>query len=381
MPGGRQAWCPWCDELRPARPGSGCPVCRRRLLPLPPARPGQPRPGPRARASARLRALAPAAGAVGAGLLIAVAVAGSFTVGRLTRDTPTAPAAAPATTLPGFTESGPLTGFRELNWPAERGGVQVKLRSVAVGVGFTRLALNVAGLAPDERVNALHGLRVRDARGNDLLPEIDRLSTASDEPGPSGSVDTEVVLDRAIDQQAVAAVEVRELLVAEDVAERLGGTLVDPELQRRFTEENADWTDRPDCPGCRLQARCRSCRTIRLAGTAYRDTQVVLLLEPVGAAQRSALNPQGRQVEITLPDDPTVELDEAWSDGGDGGSAVVVFSGHELIARGGACAPPAPRGCSPADANGKVAFEVRIDGRAERVVDGPWSIGQPGAAP
>ena len=41
MGGGRQAWCPRCDEVRGARAGASCPVCGRQLLAMPPARPGQ----------------------------------------------------------------------------------------------------------------------------------------------------------------------------------------------------------------------------------------------------------------------------------------------------------------------------------------------------
>ncbi|MFL6218609.1 MAG: hypothetical protein ACJ742_08680, partial [Actinomycetes bacterium] len=69
MAGGRQAWCPRCDEVRAARPGTACPVCGRRLLTMPPARPGRPPPGPAARAARRRRALAPRARAVGVALL------------------------------------------------------------------------------------------------------------------------------------------------------------------------------------------------------------------------------------------------------------------------------------------------------------------------
>ena len=31
MSGGRQAWCPRCDDVRGARPGSACPVCGRQI--------------------------------------------------------------------------------------------------------------------------------------------------------------------------------------------------------------------------------------------------------------------------------------------------------------------------------------------------------------
>ena len=35
MGGGRQAWCPRCDEVREARPGTSCAACGRELLAVP----------------------------------------------------------------------------------------------------------------------------------------------------------------------------------------------------------------------------------------------------------------------------------------------------------------------------------------------------------
>src|SRR4029450_12177389 len=115
MAGGRQAWCPRCDEVRTARPGADCPVCGRRLLAVPAERPRPPRPGRAARPLGRLRALAPAAAAVGVALLVLAVVASAFAAGRLTRTTPAAPAAAPTTTVAGFLDEGPEDARRDLN--------------------------------------------------------------------------------------------------------------------------------------------------------------------------------------------------------------------------------------------------------------------------
>ena len=87
MGGGRQAWCPRCDEVRAARPGAACTVCGRQLLAVPPARPGQPLPGRGQRVARRLRAMAPAAAAAGVALLVLAVVASAFAAGRLSRTT------------------------------------------------------------------------------------------------------------------------------------------------------------------------------------------------------------------------------------------------------------------------------------------------------
>src|SRR4029450_9135566 len=146
MAGGRQAWCPRCDEVRAGRPGAACPVCGRQLLRVPPAPPGHPEPGPAARAPRRARALLPLAGAVGVALRVLAVVGSAFVAGRLTRTTPSAPAAAPTSTPPDLLDDeGPDTGRRDVDWQARAGGITVKLRSLTVGTGFSRLELHVDG--------------------------------------------------------------------------------------------------------------------------------------------------------------------------------------------------------------------------------------------
>jgi hypothetical protein len=376
MAGRRQAWCPRCDELRAARPGTACPVCGLAgLLALPP-QPGQPGASLRGRAASRLRALLPAlrTGAVVA-LLLAV-VAGAFVVGRLTRSTPATTATPPASTLPNFSEDGPVTGRRDFGWRASDHGVTVTLRAVTVGVGFTRLELNVAGLDYLPGISALDGLRVQDAGGDDLLPggEIAHINTASSDGGSDGSVDTDVVLDRAIDPQALARVQVRGLTIADNVDERFGGVLVDPELQRNLTEDGRFLRQqRPSCPGCKVRVDCGRCRTIRVAGTAYHRDQVLLWLAPAASTRRPDLNAAVRGVVVFSGDSDQGGLElTSWIDELDGdGGAVVAFDANEL----------AIRTTDAQTGKGRMVFDLAVSVEAELPVRGRWVITQPGSSP
>jgi hypothetical protein len=367
----RRGWCPRCDEVRAARPGAACPVCgSAALLAVPAAVPGQPKASLGSRAGSRLRALLAAARTGGVVVLVVAAVAGAFAAGRLTRQTPSAAGAAPATTPPPFAENGLVTARRDLGWRADDQGVTVTVRRATAGVGFTRLQLNVAGIGRRKLVAALGGLRLQDADGNDLLAggEVTHINTASSDPGPGGTVDADVVLDRAIDPNALARVQLRGLTVAEDVIEHLAGVLVDPRLQRNVTEDGGFLRRRPDCRDCRVQVRCQDCTTIRVAGTAYRLDQVLLLLEPTGPPERSALNPSRRRV-IAFSSDSRLEL-SSWIDGPDGGpGAVVAFSALELAART----------TDASTGKGRMAFEVEIAAEAEQPLRGHWDITQRGA--
>lgn len=372
MGGGRQAWCPRCDEVRAARAGAACPVCGRQLLAVPPARPGQPQPGQADRLARRLRALFPAAAAVGVACLVLVVVASAFAAGRLTRTTPSAPAAAPTSTTPDLLDDeGPDAGRRDVNWQASDGGITVKLRSLTVGTGFSRLELHVDGVRRGREISALERLRIRDAAGRDLLArgELATIATAASRPNPSGGVDTEVVLDRPLDLPAVASVELGGLTVGREVVELLDGSLLDRELQRRAGDapEDGAWlAERRGCPGCRLQVACQDCRTIRVVGRAYRRGRVLIAVEALGPVEQTALNPSRRRVLVT-GDGGVVEL-TAWIDG-TGGSAVISI-GADVLA--------ATRLGDPDDVQ-PMPFIVRVQAEAEQAIRGAWTIRQGGS--
>jgi hypothetical protein len=372
MAGGRQAWCPRCDEVRAARPGAACPVCGRQLLRVPPARPGQPEPGPADRAARRVRALLPLAGAVGVALLVLAVVGSAFVAGRLTRTTPSAPAAAPTSTPPDLLDDeGPDTGRRDVDWQARAGGITVKLRSLTVGTGFSRLELHVDGVRRGGEISALERLRIRDAAGRDLLArgELATIATASSRPSPSGGVDAEVVLDRPLDLPAVASVELGGLTVGREVVEQLDGRLLDRELQRRAGDalEDGAWlAGRRGCPGCRLRVACQDCRTIRVVGWAYRRGRVLIAVEALGRVEQTALNPTRRRVLVT-GDGGGAEL-TAWIDG-TGGSAVISI-GADVLA--------ATRLGDPDDVR-PMPFIVRVQAEAEQAIRGAWTIRQGGS--
>src|SRR5829696_2162738 len=361
MGGGRQAWCPRCDEVRAAKAGASCPVCGRQLLAVPPARPGQPQPGRADRLARRLRALVPAA-AVGVACLVLVVVASAFAAGRLTRTTPSAPAPAPTTTVPGFLDEGPETGHRDFGWEIRDSELTVELRTITVGTGFSRLELHVDGIRRGREISALEGLRIRDADGRNLLlgGTVARIATASSRPSPDGGTDTEVVLERPIDPSAVASVELRGLALARGVQERIGGTLVDEQLRDKASDNIDDtaWlATRRGCPGCQLRVVCEDCSSVRLAGRAYRHGRVTIAVQAVGRVEQTAINPSRRRVLVT-GDGGLSEL-PAWIDGS-GGSAVITIAADMLAA--------------VRDRDEPMAFNVVIQAQAEELVRGSWTI-------
>jgi hypothetical protein len=372
MAGGRQAWCPRCDEVRTARPGAACPVCGRQLLRVPPARPGQPEPGLGDRAARRLRALLPLAGAVGVALLVLAVVGSAFVTGRLTRTTPAAPAAAPTSTAPGFgDDEGPETSRRDVNWQARAGRITVTLRSLTVGTGFSRLELHVDGVPRGRRVSALQRLRIRDADGRDLLArgELASIATATSRPNPAGGVDTEVVLDRPLDLPAVASVELGGLTVGSDAVDVLEGSLLDRELRRkaRGTLDDGSWLiERSSCPDCKLRAECQDCHTLRVVGSAYRRGRMLIAVEALGRVEQTALNLSERRV-VATGEDGAAEL-PAWIDG-TGGSAVISVGVYILAAT---------RVGDPDD-DRPMGFEVRVQAQAEQAIRGGWTMRQAGS--
>ena len=366
MGGGRQAWCPRCDEVRAARPGGACPVCQRELLEVPPERPGQPRPGRADRLARRLRALAPAAMATGVALLVLAVVASAFAAGRLTRTTPSAPAAAPTTTGPRFLDEGPETGRRDFGWETRDSALTVELRAITVGTGFSRLELHVDGVPKGRDISALEGLRIRDADGRDLLAggTVARISTAGSRPSSEGGVDTEVVLDRPLDVREVTTVDLRGLTIARSVQEQIAGTLVDRQLRLQPADSLGDgsWlATRRGCPGCRLTVACQDCPTIRITGSAYRRGRVTIAVEALDRAEQTALNPSRRRVVVT--DENGVSELQAWIDGT--GQSAVISVAADLLAAASSGDP---------DVDQPMPFRVVIQAEAEQVVRGTWTI-------
>jgi hypothetical protein len=360
MRGGRQAWCPRCDDVRAARAGTPCPVCGRQLLAVPAARPGQPPPGQTDRVARRLRTLRPVAGAAGVGLLVLAVVAGAFAAGRLTRTTPPTPAAQAGA------YGTPDAGRRDFDWQAQAGGITVALRSLTVGTGFTRLELHLEGVPSGHEIGRLERLRVRDAAGTDLLPggEQLRIATSSNRPGTGSGIDTEVVLDAPLDLQAVASVELGGLTIARTVVETLAGSLHDPELQDRSGDnfEDAQWlATRRGCPGCQLQVACQDCSTMQVVGWTYRRGRILVTVEALDRVERTVLNPSRRRVTVSSQGGIT-DL-PAWMDGS-GGTAVISIAADLLASsRFGDDEEPIP-------------FEVLVRGQAEQAVRNSWVLRQ-----
>jgi hypothetical protein len=275
-------------------------VCGRQLLAVPPARPGLPQPGRADRLARRLRALVPAAAAVGVACLVLVVVASAFAAGRLTRTTPSAPGAAPTTTAPGFLDEGPETGHR-LGWETRDSELTVELRTIAAGTGFGRLELHVDGVRRGRGISALEGLRIRDADGRDLLlgGTVARIATAGSRPAPGGGTDTEVVLDHPVDPRAVATVELRGLVLAREVSERIGGTLVDEELRDRAPETPTTPTGWPPAAAARAASSGWPARTAPCPGRVGLPSRPVMIAVQALAGPQTALNPSRRRLLVT----------------------------------------------------------------------------------
>jgi hypothetical protein len=309
----------------------------------------------------------PATHTGGVVLLILATVAAAFAAGRLTRSTPTAAAAAPATTLAGFGEDGPITDRRTFDWQADDQQFTVRLNAVTVGVGFSRLEFGVDSFGRRlPGVTALDGLRIQDAAGNDLLPggEIAHINTASSDHDSGGSVELDVVLDRAIDLKALARVQVRGLTIAETYNDQFKGVLVDPELQRHLTEDGRFLHQRPSCPDCRVRVDCTRCHAIRVAGAAYHRDRVLLWLEPVGPTRKSGLDALQGAV-VFGGDGGGIELD-SWVDSQeDQDGALVAFDANELANR------------TTDHGKGRMAFDVAVSIEAEQQVRGRWVLSRP----
>ena len=289
-----------------------------------------------------------------------------FAAGRVTRTTPST-AAATASTRPDLADDGPEAGRRDFDgWEVRAGGITVALRSLTVGTGFSRLELHVDGVPRGREVSALERLRILDAAGNDLLlgGEQPRIATSGNRPGAGSGIDTEVVLDRPVELEAVAAVELGGLTVGRTVRDQLRGSLHDPELQRRSADNDDDsrWiATRRGCPGCELHVACQDCTTLQVVGSAYRRGRVLVTVEALDRVEQTTLNPSRRRVLVNgeggISDVP------AWMDGS-GGTAVISIAADILaISRFGDGDEPMP-------------FEIIVRAQAEQVVRGTWALRQ-----
>ena len=360
----RQAWCPRCDELRPGRAGGQCLACRARLVALPGVAAPAPDPA-RAAMAGRLRALLPGLRAVALTLGAAALVVGSFVAGRTTRSSAAAQGAsgvtaaspsAAATTV--TTQPGP--GVRPFGWHASHGQVTVTLRSIENGSDFSTVVLDVAGLAGG--VTAFNGLRIEDARGNDLTGE----GTATKEPVGrdrsgfqlGGGTDYLVQFNHPIDFGAVARVELHSLTIVQPTEELVSGSLFDPALRRSIDQNGqATATATQPCPTCRLLLRCTTCKVTRILGSAYRHGRVVLLFTPADPAHSLITDDQSSEVDapngqVSIDTQPLAS-----------GGTMITFQASSL-----ALISPAGRPT--------MAFTTHVFASRQLVAQGPWRIAQ-----
>jgi hypothetical protein len=365
--GRRPAWCPRCDEVRQARPGSACPTCSARLVTL--SR-GSGQAALLARRDAllkRARSWLPALRLVGVAAVLLGLLAGAFVAGRNSSPASAAPSAPPTTAAPLLTTPGGRTlagSVREFGWRADRGGISLMLRTVFATGDTSSVTFEATGLQPGWTLEAIRGLRILDAQGRELgLSSIaqDLPAFGSREPAPGVSVVT-VSLQRRVDPNAVARASVSELILGQQSEERLLGTLTDADLKRRTdagqpTQESAT-TGPASCPSCSLQVRCAECQTIRLAGATYRHGQAALLLT---SAARPASDESVFSADVLVASS-SGQIGSLFT-GISSGATIVSFDGRDLAAA-------TQRGQS------RMAFTVTAQIDRMRTVAGPWEIDQ-----
>jgi hypothetical protein len=292
-------------------------------------------------------------------------VAGAFAAGRVTRSTPATAPPAPATTLPGFAQAGPLSGRRDFNWRApSRSGITVTLRHTEVGGNFGRVAFRVEGLKAGEGVVSVGGLRIQDGQGRDLVPtaRLAELAPTSEEQfNADGTASAELPLDDPFDWQQVARVTVGRLTIGQETHNTLRGDLRDRALALARGDRSVREGGAPpsSCPDCQVQVACEACRTVRVIDSSYRDGSVLLVLAARGPLARSAL--QGSQAVVNS--DAGGEI-SSWSDSAPDGTSAVGFNAADLAVR----SPPGT----------PMSFQVEVTSQAMRTVAGPWTITQPG---
>jgi hypothetical protein len=366
----RQTWCPRCDELRGARPGSPCPVCSAPVVALGHASPAPSWRGRRELLLERLRAALPAARVVAGILTVLAVMAAAFVGGRSARPSSDAAAVAPATTasagrlLPGGGLSTDVS--RLFGWNVPHGQVTLTLNRITATAGTTRIIFEVSGLERDWTFGGVQGLRMADSAGRELVAGASGEQLTADELqdlGGGSRIGT-IELSQRVDPNAVASVSVAQVLATRRSREELRGNLRDAELKRRMDSASApNQFDRPGaCADCTLEVHCADCETARVAGSTYRDGRVVVLLSQAGRV------PPGESfanADILVTTDGPGEQIGSFESSTEGGSTVIFFDARDL-------ASATPHGQE------RMAFDVSASVMRSEVLNGPWRIDQNG---
>jgi hypothetical protein len=366
----RQAWCPRCDELRGARPGSSCPVCSAPLLGLPQVSRAAAWRAGRDRLVERLRTLLSAARVVAVAAVVLALVAGAFAAGRSSRPSGAAAAAAAPTTTDASGRALPGGGLstdisRVFGWSVLQGDVTLTLNRITATGPTTRIVFEVSGLERDWSFGGVVGLRLTDASGRQFAVGRPNEPLAADELEDlgGGSVLGTVDLGRRIDPNTVAGATVAQILQLRRSSERLQGTLVDAELKRLMDSSPQDTLDRPGaCPACTLEVRCVRCETVRVMGSSYRDGRVVVLLAQTG--QQASGESLAHADILVSAAGPGGQIG-SFEDTSEGGDTVVEFAARDL-------AVSTPRGQQG------MAFDVMAGVTRSQSLNGPWQLDQRG---
>ena len=360
----RQAWCPRCDEVRGARPGSPCQVCSASMVALPqgPGTPGWR--GGRTELAGRLRTLLPVARVAATTAVAAALVAGAFVGGRSSR--PTAAASAPTTTesagrvLPGGGLSTDVS--RVLRWSVLTGDVTLTLNRITATAGTTRILFEVSGLQRDWSFAGVIGLRLSDSAGRQLAVGTPNEPLAVDEPQDlgGGSLEGTVELPRRLDPNAIAGVTVAQVVAMRRSGEHLRGTLVDAELKRVMdSSPQNDLNRQGPCPTCTLEVHCAQCESVTVAGSTYRDDHVVMVLSQAG---RPAPGETLADADIAVSSGPGGQVG-SFASSAEGGDTVVEFAARDLAVVTERDQPRMP-------------FDVVATVMRSQVLSGPWRLDQ-----
>jgi hypothetical protein len=366
----RQAWCPRCDEVRRARPGSPCPVCSASMVALPQLSKAPSWRGGRAVLLQRLGSLLPAARVVAATAVALALVVAAFAAGRSSRPTAEAAAAAPTTAtrpagrpLPGGGLSTDVS--RVLGWSVMHGAVTLTLNRITATAGTTRITFQVSGLEREWALASVIGLQLEDSSGRQLAigRPSEPLAVDGLENLSGGGVLGTVKLSRRIDPNAVAGATVSRVIAMRSSGEHLRGTLVDEELKRLVDASPQNMLNRQGpCPACSLEVRCLDCESVRVEGFTYRDGRVVVLLSQEGGPSPGQESLADADISVATGAGGQVGSFESTALSGD---TVVEFAGRDLAA-------------STERGQRRMSFDVVATVTRSQSVSGPWRLDQRG---